>query len=115
MSGDLLRRLLHLTRAQVGSRSAPPSTGDGPAPARPAPASQAPDDPLAGYYANLEIPPGSDLETVRAAWKGMMRKYHPDLHGADPEKRRLAGELTANLTRAYQELAAALEQKGRRG
>ena len=115
MSGDLLRRLFHLTRARVGSPSPPPPTGGDPGPARPTPAARAPDDELAGYYANLEIPRGSDLETVRAAWKGMMRKYHPDLHGADPEKRRLAGELTANLTRAYQELAAALEQKGRRG
>ncbi len=52
---------------------------------------------------------------MRAAWKDMMRKYHPDLHGADPEKQRLAGELTANLTRAYQELSAALEQGSRRG
>ncbi len=114
MSGDLLRRLFHLTRAHVGPRSPSPSTGDDPSPSRSGDASQAPGE-LAGYYANLEIPCGSDLETVRAAWKGMMRKYHPDLHGADPEKRRLAGELTANLTRAYQELAAALEQGSRRG
>ena len=112
MSAGLLRRLFHLTRAQVGSPSPPPSRGEDPGPGRPDPA---PNDELAGYYAKLEIPCGSDRETVRAAWKGMMRKYHPDLHGADPEKRRLAGELTANLTRAYQELAAVLEPKGRRG
>jgi DnaJ-class molecular chaperone len=62
---------------------------------------------LAGYYANLEIPYGSDQETVRAAWKQMMKKYHPDLHGEDPEKRRIAGELTAELTHAYQALVQA--------
>ena len=114
MSGDLLRRLFHLTRAHVGSRPPPPSIGDDPG-CEPTGAAPQPPDELAGYYANLEIPCGSDLETVRAAWKEMMRKYHPDLHAADPEKRRLAGELTSNLTRAYQELSAALEQGSRKG
>jgi DnaJ-domain-containing protein 1 len=66
---------------------------------------------LAGYYANLEIPYGSNLRTVRAAWKHMMNKYHPDLHGADAQKRQVAGELTAELTRAYQELTAVLERE----
>ena len=114
MSPDLLRRLFHLTRAHVGTRPPSPSIGEDPSHRRP-PAPPQPPDELAGYYANLEIPRGSDLETVRAAWKGMMKKYHPDLHAADPEKRRLAGELTANLTRAYQELEAALEQESGRG
>ena len=114
MSADLLRRLFHLTRARVGIRPPSPSIGEDPSHRRPPAPSQPPDE-LAGYYANLEIPCGSDLDTVRAAWKGMMKKYHPDLHGADPEKRRLAGELTANLTRAYQELEAALEQESGRG
>ena len=65
---------------------------------------------LAGYYANLEIPYGSDLHTVRAARKRLMKRYHPDLHGEDAEKRQVAGELTAELTRAYQELVSALER-----
>ena len=52
---------------------------------------------------------------MRAAWKDLMKKYHPDLHGADPEKQRLAGEITANLTRACQELEAALERGNGRG
>jgi curved DNA-binding protein CbpA len=69
---------------------------------------------LAGYYANLEIPYGSDLSAVRSAWKQMMKRYHPDLHGEDPEKRQVASELTAELTRAYQELAKVLEQDGNR-
>jgi curved DNA-binding protein CbpA len=38
----------------------------------------------------------------------MLKKYHPDLHGDDPEKRRVANELTAELTRAYRELEKAL-------
>lgn len=119
VSPDLFRRLLDLTRAHVGSRqSPPPSIGDDPVYSSSSDTSQddePQDEELAGYYANLEIPYGSDLATVRAAWKDLMKKYHPDLHGADPEKQKLAGEITARLTRACQELEAALERGNGRG
>lgn len=59
---------------------------------------------LARYYANLELPYGADLITVRQAWKNLLRKYHPDLHSHDPDKRRVATELTQGLNRAYEEL-----------
>lgn len=59
---------------------------------------------LAQYYANLELPYGADLVKVRQAWKNLLRKYHPDLHSHDPEKRRVATELTQGLNRAYEEL-----------
>ena len=72
------------------------------------------DPQLAGYYANLEIPYGSDLEIVRRAWKRQLKKYHPDLHAENPEKRRLANELTVELTRAYQEIERALTKKEKR-
>lgn len=116
---DLLHRLFQLTRAHVGYRSESPPRARASEYSRPGDASRFRDDAsppreahekndgLAGYYANLEIPYGSDQETVRAAWKQMMKKYHPDLHGEDPEKRRIAGELTAELTRAYQALVQA--------
>lgn len=118
MPADLFRRLFRVTRAHVGPRSPSPSIGEDPIHDRPGEAAPAPpvaDEKLAGYYANLEIPYGSDLATVRAAWKDLMKKYHPDLHGADPEKQRLAGEITANLTRACQELEVALERGNGRG
>jgi DnaJ-domain-containing protein 1 len=60
--------------------------------------------PLAQYYANLEVPQGSDLDTVRRAWKRMMKRYHPDLHSGDPERVKLANELSAKLTEAYRAL-----------
>ena len=66
---------------------------------------------LAEYYANLELPYGSDLETVRAAWRRMMKQYHPDRHARDEQKRRTADELTARLTRAYRELENALSNR----
>lgn len=65
---------------------------------------------LAGYYANLETPYGSDLATVRSAWKQMLQKYHPDLHSQDAQKRQIATELTQQLNRAYRELEKRLQQ-----
>ncbi len=65
---------------------------------------------LAKYYANLELPYGADLERVRKAWKKMVRKYHPDLHCADPAKRQLATELSQGLNRAYEEIKKRLEE-----
>jgi DnaJ-domain-containing protein 1 len=67
-------------------------------------ASSARDPLLAGYYANLELPYGADRESVRRAWKRLMKRYHPDMHSTDPEKNKVANELCAELTRAYQEL-----------
>lgn len=66
---------------------------------------------LAQYYANLEVPYGADLATVRSAWKRMMKKYHPDLHSKDPEKYRTATLLTQRLTEAYQELEKVLKDR----
>jgi len=63
---------------------------------------------LAGYYANLDLPYGANLAAVKAAWKRLMKKYHPDRHAQDPAKRQVANELCAELTRAYWELERAL-------
>ena len=71
-------------------------------------------DPLAKYYANLEIPVGSDRETIKTAWKTQMKKYHPDLHGSDPEKKQIAEELTRQLNEAYRTLDSAFLKSKRR-
>ncbi|MEW6751289.1 MAG: J domain-containing protein [Candidatus Latescibacterota bacterium] len=96
------------------ARSQQRPEADAPGSHRPGAPAPPQDCALAGYYANLEVPYGSDLPTVRTAWRRMMRAYHPDRHGADPEKRRVANELTAELTRAYRELEKALKD-GRLG
>ena len=70
-------------------------------------------DLLAECYANLEIPVGSNRATIKKAWKTQMKKYHPDLHCADPEKKRIAEELTRQLTQAHQILDTALLKKAR--
>jgi DnaJ-domain-containing protein 1 len=61
-------------------------------------------------YARLEVPAGSDFATVRRAYRALMRKYHPDLHTATPEKQKTANELTQKLTDSYK----LLEKKLRR-
>ncbi|MDX2127576.1 MAG: J domain-containing protein [Chloroherpetonaceae bacterium] len=66
---------------------------------------------LAAYYANLELPYGSDSETVRKAWLNLVRKYHPDKFNGDPEKQKLATEITKGINTAYQELTRYLKGK----
>lgn len=68
-------------------------------------------DSLTPYYANLELAPGADRQAVRSAWKRLMKKYHPDLHAASPEKRETANELTRELTQAYRILDQELSKK----
>lgn len=62
------------------------------------------DNAIRKAYAALEVPPGSDFETVRRSYRRLMRKYHPDLHGGSPEKHRAATDLTQRLTEAYKTL-----------
>jgi DnaJ-domain-containing protein 1 len=65
-----------------------------------------PSDPLAKYYANLEIPVGSDQAIIKNAWKKQLKKYHPDLHCSDPEKQKIAENLTRQLNEAYRILSS---------
>lgn len=54
------------------------------------------------YYANLEVEFGADLDTVKASYRNLMRKYHPDRYTNDPDMERMATQLSQELTRAYQ-------------
>ncbi len=53
------------------------------------------------YYANLEVPMGADLDTVKDSYRRLMRKYHPDKHADDPQMEELATQLSQELTVAY--------------
>ena len=68
------------------------------------------DEEMARFYANLEVPYGSDRETVKLAWKNLLRKYHPDLHSSDPDKQQVATELVKGLNQAYEQLSRRLPQ-----
>ena len=59
---------------------------------------------LAQYYARLELPYGADFAAVKASFRRLMRKYHPDLHVNDPVKHKTATQLSMSLTTAYNEL-----------
>ena len=65
-----------------------------------------PSDPLAKYYANPEIPVGSDQIIIKNAWKKQLKKYHPDLHYSDPEKKIIAENLTRQLNETYRILSS---------
>ncbi len=61
------------------------------------------------YYANLEVPYGSDLKTVRKAYRKLMREYHPDNFTDDPNKERMATELAQELSVAYESIKEYLD------
>ena len=83
-----------------------PTTPPGGAPRRPM--SGGAEARLAQLYAQLECPYGADLNAVRKQYRAQMLKYHPDMHSGNPEKQRLATELSQRLTSAYNELRRAL-------
>ncbi len=61
-------------------------------------------------YAALEVTNGSNFETVRRAYRTLMRKYHPDLHTSSPEKQKAANEITQKLTDSYKLLEKRLRR-----
>ncbi len=66
---------------------------------------------LMQYYANLELPPFAPVDEVKRAYRDLMKRYHPDRHGADPERHKAATELAQSLTRAYEALLDYLEKR----
>ena len=62
------------------------------------------DEAIRKAYAALEVPAGSDFETVRTSYRRLMRKYHPDLNAGSSERQKAATDLTQRLTDAYKTL-----------
>lgn len=62
------------------------------------------------WYANLELPIGAPLPEVKAAYRRLMRRYHPDKHQSDPKRAAAAHELAQRLREAYDGLTAHLEK-----
>jgi DnaJ-domain-containing protein 1 len=56
------------------------------------------------YLANLELAPGATWPEVERAYKRLIERYHPDKHQTDPDRHRVAQELSDSLTSAYQAL-----------
>lgn len=93
------------TAASSGSRPRPARPSPGPVPRRPSP-----DDEVRRAYAALEVPLGSNFETVRKSYRALLRKYHPDHHSGSVEKQKTATELTQKLTDAYKLLERRLRR-----
>jgi hypothetical protein len=62
------------------------------------------DESLRQDYANLEVPFGSDIETVKQSYKRMMLKYHPDRFGREPEKQKIALEMTKKINASFERI-----------
>lgn len=65
----------------------------------------------AEWYRTLDLSPGADMAQVKAAYRTMMRKYHPDLHATDARKQKAATELSTRVTTAYNGLRQHLGDK----
>ena len=53
------------------------------------------------YYEALEITPPATFEQIKAAYKKLVRKYHPDLFQNNPQKREYAEIVTQKINEAY--------------
>jgi hypothetical protein len=81
----------------------PPRPGAGARP-RPVPGREH----LRIYYTRLEVEVGAPFDEIKAAYRRLMRRYHPDLHNQTPAKLKAATEVAQALTQAYNELEKAL-------
>ncbi len=52
------------------------------------------------YLANLELERFVSYKEVQRAHRRLLKKYHPDLHATDPEKRKYAEQITIRLNEA---------------
>jgi DnaJ-domain-containing protein 1 len=99
-----LERRRAAREAAARARTEPPRPRPSAHPSSPPPSRPSAADELRKAYASLEVPAGSDFETVRKAYRTLMRKYHPDRHAQTPEKQKAATELAQKLTQAYKVL-----------
>lgn len=54
------------------------------------------------YYQILEVSPGSSVEVIKAAYKVLAKKYHPDVYQGD---KTYAGEMMQKINAAYEVLS----------
>jgi curved DNA-binding protein CbpA len=56
------------------------------------------------YFANLEVVPGSSWEEIKAAYKKLILRYHPDRFARDVEGQKIATQVTKRLNEAFEYL-----------
>jgi len=62
------------------------------------------DESLRADYANLEVPFGADMAKVMESYKSLILKYHPDKHAGDPEKQKIALDITKRINQSYERI-----------
>lgn len=77
------------------------------------PRSTAADESLRQDYANLEVAFGADIETVRASYKRLVLKYHPDRQGNDPERQKISLEIMKKINQSFERIRDAHEKSMR--
>lgn len=65
---------------------------------------------VAKAYRALEVPVGSDRETVKKGYRRMMKKYHQDRFTDDDEKREIAGTVSKRINRAHDRILEYLDE-----
>jgi preprotein translocase subunit Sec63 len=55
----------------------------------------------ARYYADLELKPGASFDEIKAAYKRLIKQYHPDRFHGDKAKQDTALQVTQRLNTAY--------------
>ena len=53
------------------------------------------------YYANLELPYGAGFDEIKASYKRLLKKYHPDKFYGNEKKLAIAQEVVKKLNLAY--------------
>jgi hypothetical protein len=53
------------------------------------------------YYAVLQVQPDAEPEVIEAAYRQLMRKYHPDVAGTDVDRAAVLHERAKSINRAY--------------
>lgn len=113
---SLTRRLQRLVRAQIGSLRGDPledeegtdrhvETDSSRTSGSRVPAA------VAEAYRALEVPVGSDRETVKKGYRRVMKAYHQDRFDRDDDKREVAGEVSKRLNLAYERILEYLDDE----
>ncbi len=86
-------------RPGPASANAGASSGNNSSARAPRPGSNAAQ--VADWYKTLNLAVGADLAEIKSAYRGLMRRYHPDMHANNPGKQKAANELSLKVTAAY--------------
>ena len=62
------------------------------------------DESIRQDYANLDLPPGAPFEEVKHSYKNLLKHYHPDRFALDPEKQRVATQITQKINESFQRI-----------